>query len=127
VTPEHTAGARDLLGPDAFLSVEQGVVLSTDASWADVARGHLAMYLQLPNYRNSFIRQGFNEEDLDGGGSDLLVDRLIAHGDEAAIYARIAEHFEAGADHVAIQVLSSDPASPPYDDWRRLRPSEHGR
>ncbi len=127
VAPEHTAGARDILGPDAFLSVEQGVVLSEDSSWAEVARGHLSTYLQLPNYRNSFLRQGFSEADLDDGGSDLLVDAIIAHGDEAAIYARVEEHFAAGADHVAIQILNSDFASPPYEDWKRLRPSENGR
>ena len=127
VTPEHTRGARDLLGPDGFLSVEQGVVLSDDASWSEVARGHLSTYLQLPNYRNSFLRQGFSEADLDDGGSDLLVDRIIAHGDEAAIYARVDEHFAAGADHVAIQILNSDFSKPPLDDWRRLSPRALGR
>lgn len=127
VTPEHTAAARDLLGPGAFLSVEQGVVLSQDASWSDVARGHLSTYLDLPNYRNSFLRQGFSPADLDDGGSDRLVDGIIAHGDEAAIYGRVEAHFAAGADHVAIQILNADFSNPPFEDWERLAPARNGR
>ena len=74
----------------------------------------------LPNYTNNFLRHGFTEDDLLDGGSDRLVDGVIAWGDLDTIAARIAEHHAAGADHVCIQVLQADPAAVPRDAWRRL-------
>jgi probable F420-dependent oxidoreductase len=127
VGPAHTAEARSIMGPDAFLAVEQGVVLDASGSWWEVARSHLTTYLSLPNYRNSFRRQGFDEADLEDGGSDRLVDAIVAHGDEAAIWERVEAHFAAGADHVAIQILSSTGGAMPADDWRRLSPRAAGR
>lgn len=120
VVPEHTAAARDALGAGPLVAPEQGVVLSTDPARArEVARQHLATYLALPNYANNWFRLGFTEEDTLDGGSDRLVDALIAWGDEDAILARVQEHRDAGADHVCLQVLGDDL---PMDDWRRLAP-----
>jgi probable F420-dependent oxidoreductase len=122
VTPEHTAVAREILGSGPILAPEQAVVLETDAGRArEIARAHLSVYLELPNYVNNLKRSaGFTDEDFASGGSDRLVDRLYAWGDEAAIAARVAEHREAGADHVSVQVLSGRRGELPLPEWRRL-------
>ena len=107
VPPEHTRRAREILGPCRILAPEQKVVLETDPERARaIARETVGMYLGTSNYTNNFRRLGFTEEDVAGGGSDRLVDAVIAWGDEEAIRARVAEHHAAGADHVAIQVLN---------------------
>ncbi len=121
VTPEHTAQARAILGQGPLLAPEQAVVLSTDPDEArERARTHLSGYLMLPNYRNNLLRLGFDEADVDGGGSDRLVDTVVVWGDEEAIAARVAEHRTAGADHVCIQVLTGDVSTFPLETWRRL-------
>ncbi|MBB4906544.1 LLM class F420-dependent oxidoreductase [Actinophytocola algeriensis] len=108
-TPEHTAQAREILGEGPLLVPEQKVVLSTDPAEARaIARGVLAMYLKLTNYTNAWLRLGFTEADLADGGSDRLVDALVAWGDADAIRERIAAHWDAGADQVALQVLNQD-------------------
>ncbi|MBI1180175.1 MAG: TIGR03620 family F420-dependent LLM class oxidoreductase [Alphaproteobacteria bacterium] len=109
VTPEHTAEARRILGPDKLLMVEQKVVLNTDPVQARAtARKMLGLYFALPNYRNNLARLGFAAEEIDtDGGSDRLVDALVAWGDEAALEARIRAHLDAGADQVCIQALSA--------------------
>lgn len=123
VTPEHTAGAREILGEGPLLIVEQGAVLAEDRRQAhDRARQHLEMYLTLPNYRNSWLREGFTEEDFAGGGSERLVDALVAWGGEEEILGRVRDHLEAGADQVLVQVLSEDTAAL-RRDWRRLAPA----
>ncbi len=120
-TPDLTRRTREALGPGPLIAPEQAVVLQTDPDAARAtARAHLAGYLGLPNYARSIMRAGFDEADLADGGSDRLVDRLVAWGDEAAIAARIAEHRDAGADHVCLQVLSDDRIGLPREDWRRL-------
>jgi probable F420-dependent oxidoreductase len=107
-TPEHTAQARQLIGPDAFLAPEHKVVLTTDAGKArDVGRKALDLYLGLTNYLNNFKRLGFTDEDLAKPGSDRLVDALVAYGTTDAIAARLKQHVDAGADHVPVQVLTS--------------------
>jgi probable F420-dependent oxidoreductase len=121
VPVEHTAVAREHLGPDALLAPEQAVVLSTDADEARrVARAHMATYLNLPNYTNNLRRFGWGDEDLADGGSDRLVDAIVAWGDEQAVVDRVAAHHERGADHVALQVLPLDGSSVPMGDWHRL-------
>ena len=121
VTPELTKAARDGIGPDRLVASEQGVVLETDPTTArEIARLHLGTYLGLPNYSNNWKRQGFTEDDIAGGGSDRLVDALVAWGDEAAIAKRVQEHRHAGADHVCIQVLTDDPRQFPIEQWRAL-------
>jgi probable F420-dependent oxidoreductase len=124
VTPELTAKARAGIGADGLVASEQGVVLETDPTRArDIARLHLKTYLGLPNYSNNWKRQGFTDDDLADGGSDRLVDALVVWGDEAAISARVQEHRDAGADHVCVQVLTSDPRAIPLDQWRALAPA----
>lgn len=121
VPVEHTAFAREHLGPDALLAPEQACVLSSDPEEARrVARGHMATYLGLPNYTNNLRRFGWGDEDLADGGSDTLVDAIVAWGDEQAILDRVAAHHERGADHVALQVLPIDGMSVPMDHWHRL-------
>jgi probable F420-dependent oxidoreductase len=107
-TPEHSAQARELMGPDAFLAPEHKVVLTTDAEKARaVGRKALEIYLNLTNYLNSWKRLGFTDEDVAKPGSDHLVDAVVAYGTTDAIAARLKEHLDAGADHVAVQVLTS--------------------
>lgn len=107
-TPEHTAEARRLLGPEAFLAPEHKAVLTTDADKArKVGRGALDIYLNLQNYLNSWKRLGFTDEDVAKPGSDRLVDAVVAYGTPEAIAARLTEHLDAGADHVPVQVLTS--------------------
>lgn len=108
-TPEHTRRARAILGPGAWLAPEQMVLLETDSTAARaVARAHMNIYLGLPNYQRNLKWLGFGDGDLAGGGSDRLIDAIVAWGDESAIARRIQEHFEAGADHVCIQPLRPD-------------------
>ena len=107
-TPEHTAQARELIGPEAFLAPEHKVVLTTDAEKARaVGRKALEIYLNLTNYLNSWKRLGFTDEDVAKPGSDRLVDAVVAYGTIDAIAARLKEHLAAGADHVPVQVLTS--------------------
>ncbi|CAN5297009.1 LLM class F420-dependent oxidoreductase [soil metagenome] len=107
-TPEHTAQARELIGPDAFLAPEHKVVLTTDPEAARaVGRKALAVYLDLANYLNSWKRLGYTDDDVAKPGSDALVDALVAHGELDAIAARLKAHLDAGADHVPVQVLTS--------------------
>jgi probable F420-dependent oxidoreductase len=109
VTPEHTAQARAIVGPDKWLCVEQKVLLVTDPAKArGVARQTMAFYLPLTNYRQNWQRLGFGEEDLADGGSDRFLDAMVAWGDEAAIRQRIQAHFDVGASHVCIQPLHPD-------------------
>jgi probable F420-dependent oxidoreductase len=121
VNPEHTAQARGILGHDRYLCPEQAVVLETDSRKArEIGRSFLAFYLGLPNYTNNFLRLGFGESDFKNGGSDRLVDAIIAWGDVIAVRNRIRAHQSAGADHVCIQVLTADPQVLPLPEWREL-------
>jgi probable F420-dependent oxidoreductase len=124
VPVEHTPVARSLLGEGPMLLVEQAAVLSTDADAARAAaRKHMAIYLTLPNYVNNLRRLGWDDDDLGGGGSDKLVDAIVAWGDEAAIAARVADHHAAGADHVCVQVIEDDMTALPLPAWRTLAPA----
>jgi probable F420-dependent oxidoreductase len=108
VTPQHTAEARQILGAGKWLCPEQMVVVETDPIRArKIARGTLATYLGLPNYTNNLRRFGFTDIDFADGGSDRLMDALVAWGDAAALKKRVQEHWDAGADHVCIQALST--------------------
>jgi len=107
-TPEHTAQARELIGPDAYLAPEHKVILTTDAEQARATgRKALDLYLGLANYLNNFKRLGFTDEDLAKPGSDRFIDAVVAHGTIDSIAARLNEHIAAGADTVAVQVLTS--------------------
>jgi probable F420-dependent oxidoreductase len=120
-TPEHTKQARELLGPDPYLCPEQAVVLEIDPAKARaIARKFLAIYLGLPNYTNNWLRLGFQESDISGGGSDRLIDAVVAWGDLKTVLNRIREHHSAGADHVCIQVLTDDSKTFPMREYREL-------
>lgn len=109
VTPEHTAQARELLGPDKFLAPEQKVLRIKDAGQARaVARQFMALYLGMENYRNSILAMGFNAEDIENGGSDRLVDAIVAWGDDQTIGKRLEAHWQNGADQVCLQPLRPD-------------------
>jgi len=124
VTPEHTARARQILGTGALLAPEQAVVLDTDAASArTTARAHMSIYLGLPNYARNLKTLGFTEADIGNGGSDRLVDAIVAWGDVDAIAARVRAHHDAGADHVCVQVLDPDPAAVPLAQWKTLAPA----
>jgi probable F420-dependent oxidoreductase len=106
----HTAGAREILGPTPLLAPEQAVVLDSDPTRArETARRHMAIYLMLPNYVENLRELGFHDVDFADGGSNELVDAIVAWGDEEQIAARVREHLDAGADHVAVQACSTDP------------------
>ena len=121
VPPEHTARAREILGSDRLLAVEQAVVLETDSTKArEIARAHASRYLALPNYANNLRRLGFGDEDLVGGGSNRLVDAIVAWGDMSAVIDRVRAHQSAGANHVCIQVLPPDPQALPIREWREV-------
>jgi probable F420-dependent oxidoreductase len=106
-SPEHTRMAREILGADKHLCVEQKIVLETDPTKArELARRVARMYIGLPNYRNNWLRMGLTEADLDGGGSDRFIDATVAWGTLAQIEERIQQHFDAGASHVCVQPIN---------------------
>lgn len=119
----HTARAREIMGPDAFLAVEQAVVLDTRVDRArELATAHVGGYLAAPHQQANLRRLGFGDDLLDGPG-DRLVDAIVAYGDTEAIVTRVRQHLDAGADHVCLQVLTADPTSLPLSEWRELAPA----
>lgn len=122
-TPDHTKIARDILGPDKLLCVEQKIVLTDDAEVAHAtAIGALSVYINLPNYRNNWLRLGFTEEEI-GSHAPRFLDAVVAWGSADAIQERIGEHQEAGADHVCIQALTpGHPFTMDQDALRVLSP-----
>jgi len=121
VPAEHTAMAREVLGKGPLLAPEVTVVLRSDPTGArEVARAFTARYLALPNYANNLRRLGFSEEDVAGAGSDRLVDAVVCWGDPATAAARVRQHLDAGADHVALQVLTGSAEGFPLAQYREL-------
>jgi probable F420-dependent oxidoreductase len=121
VTPEHTAFARERMGPGALLAPEQGVIFETDPAKArEIARQALGVYMQLPNYVNNWRRLGFTEDDVTGP-SDRLCDALFAWGGIDRIVSRVNQHLEAGANHVCIQVVHGAPGAAAADDFASSR------
>ena len=121
VPVDHTSQAREIMGDGALLAPEQAIVLANDEGEArEVARRHMDRYLQSTNYRNNLLRMGWPETDLEDGGSDALVDSIVAWGDVDAITARVLAHLEAGADHVCVQVLNGPGDVYPADELRVL-------
>jgi probable F420-dependent oxidoreductase len=118
VPVEHTARARQLLGPEPVLAVEQTAVVAPDPGAARrIARAWALDYLDLPNYANSWRRLGFGDEDLEG--SDRLLDAAFPFGDAGSIADRVREHLAAGADHVCVQLIAErddDPCLPQLEE-----------
>ncbi|QUR66463.1 LLM class F420-dependent oxidoreductase [Mycobacterium spongiae] len=109
-TPEHTATSRELVGSSVLLAPEHKVVLTADRDEARaIGRQFVDFYLGLRNYVNNWLRLGFSADDVRKPGSDRLIDALVAYGTPDAIAERLHEHLDAGADHVAIQVLGASP------------------
>jgi probable F420-dependent oxidoreductase len=124
VPPEHTATAREILGADKLLVPEQVCVLSEDPTVArEIARRHTTSYLRLPNYTANLQRFGFEPDDFADGGNDRLVDTICAWGSVDAVAARVEAHLDAGADHVAVQVLVDDRRGLPRREWAELAPA----
>jgi probable F420-dependent oxidoreductase len=114
-TPQHTGEARNLLGPTVFLAPEHKVVLARDAEASrKIGRETVDFYLNLSNYLNNWKRLGFTDDDIAKPGSDKLIDAVVAHGTPEDVAARLTEHLDVGADHVAIQVLGG---------WDKLLPT----
>jgi probable F420-dependent oxidoreductase len=124
VNVAHTAQAREILGPDMFLAVEHAVLFEEDPATArTIAREHLHPYLTTPFNIAKFRRLGYTEDDIAHGGSDRIVDDLVFWGPPERVVARLREHRDAGADHVAVQVIGADDAMP---HWRTLAEALRG-
>ncbi|GGV04223.1 LLM class F420-dependent oxidoreductase [Streptomyces filipinensis] len=121
VNTDHTARAREILGPDAFLAVEHAVLFEADPVRARaLAREHLHGYLTTPYNLAKFRRLGYTDDDLSGGGSDRFVDDLVFWGDPDTVVRKLRGHGEAGADHVAVQVIGVEPGASALPAWRLL-------
>ncbi|MER5480919.1 LLM class F420-dependent oxidoreductase [Streptomyces sp. NPDC002734] len=121
VDAQFVARARETLGAGPLLAPEVKVVLSADAAEARrIGRETVDMYTRLPNYTDNWLRMGFEEKDFADGGSDRLIDSVVVWGDDDTIRSRLAEFHDAGADHVAVQVLDGSPDRHPREGWRRL-------
>ena len=119
-SPSHTKMARDAMGPDSLLCVEQKVIFETDPTKArDIARKAAQTYQRLPNYRNNWLRMGLGEDDVDGDGSDTFIDATFAWGEIDAIKNRLQEHYDAGASHVCVQPIHPEGRMGDID-WRVL-------
>lgn len=123
VNVTHTAQAREILGPDAFLGVEHAVLFETDPDTARAtARKHLRVYLDPGSTYNlaKFRRLGYSEQDISNGGSDRLVDDLVFWGGLDTIVEKLHAHVDNGADHVAVQVIGTEPGQTAIPYWRML-------
>jgi probable F420-dependent oxidoreductase len=122
VPVEHTRIARERLGPEAVLAVEMTGVIETDRTISrGIARAFAARYLATENYANNLRRLGWADDDIAGGGSDRLIDTIVAQGDAVAIAGRVREHLDAGADHVCVQLRSDDPGDLGIAGYTELR------
>jgi len=121
VPPEHTRRARAILGPGKLLAPEQMVCFEADPTTARaIARQAMQTYLGLPNYVRNLASLGYGPDDVANGGSDRLVDAIVAWGGIDAVAARVKAHHDAGADHVCLQVLRANPAELPHEEWRAI-------
>ena len=127
VPPEHTAFARTTMGEGPLLCPEQAVVLESDPEKARaIGRMHTQIYVAQPNYVNNLKRLGFTDDDVANGGTDKLVDAIVAWGSIDDIVARVQAHFDAGADHVSVQALGASMREVPAEQWRELAPALTG-
>jgi probable F420-dependent oxidoreductase len=108
------------MGEGPLLAPEQAFLLETDPGRARAkAREHTTYYLRLDNYRRNLLRLGFAEDELADGGSDRLVDAIVAWGDADTVCDRVKAHLDAGADHVCVQAVGADP----LEELRRAAPA----
>lgn len=126
VPVEHTALAREVMGADALLAPEQAVILETDPDKARaIARQHMTTYTRLPNYVNNLKRFGFEDEEI-VKQEDRVVDAIVAWGNIDTVVARVKAHFDAGADHVCMQVLTDAQGTLPMRQWQELADATRG-
>lgn len=124
VPAEHTATARETLGNGPLLAPEVTVVLESDPTAArELARTFTTGYLGLPNYSNNLRNFGFSDDDIANGGSDRLVDAVVCWGDVDTVATKVKRHFDAGADHVCVQVVSASREHFPIAEYRELAPA----
>jgi probable F420-dependent oxidoreductase len=115
----HTRGARGLLGPGTFLAANMPTVVAADAATArTIGEGQMKLYLGMPNYTQNLVRGGWAEDELAGAGSDRLFDAIVAWGDPAGLRERVQRHFDAGADHAVLNVISATPDRPAEAELR---------
>jgi len=121
VPTAYTGRARETLGPGPLLATEHKAVLEADPRAArEIGRPRVrSPYLGLVNYTSNLRRLGWTDADLADGGSDALIDALVAHGDPARVAAQLSQHLTAGADHVCVQLLTP-PDADPVDRYRQL-------
>jgi probable F420-dependent oxidoreductase len=119
VPVEHTEFARTILGPEPLLAPEQAVLISRNGDDA-AARRYVGTYVRLANYARNLARLGFGADDVGGDGSERAVEAMVARGGSDAAVERITEHLEAGADHVAVRVLTDDPKRLPFPELDEL-------
>jgi len=120
VTPDYTAKAREVLGPKAWLCVEQKICLTNSLSDARfIAKKQMDRYLRWPNYVDNWIRMGFKHSDLEGEGSSKFLDAMVCWGSDKRIMNCLEQHFSAGADHVVVQALRPDGKE--YPDFDALK------
>ncbi|WP_239164900.1 TIGR03620 family F420-dependent LLM class oxidoreductase [Actinoplanes palleronii] len=121
VTLAYVSAYRKMVGPEPLIAPHQAVVLDTDQNRARAAaRAGIGMFLGFPTYRNNLKRLGFGDDDLVPGGSDRLIDALVAHGTAEDVARRVQDHLDAGADHVALHVITSGGSGLPLAQWREL-------
>jgi len=121
--PSHTARAREILGPDKRLNVVVPSCLCEDAATArSTGRKALQIYLPLPAYRRQWLQWGFGDDDFENGGSDRLIDSLLAWGSEQTIRARMQEHLDAGADQIEVSPLNPEGRGPHWKLLEALAP-----
>lgn len=119
VPVEHTALAREAVGPDKMVATELMIVMEEDPATArEIARKSMAIYLTLPNYANNLMRQGFTETEI-SEASDNVVDAIVAWGSIDTIAKRVKDHQDAGASHVCLQVLDGT-MDIPESQWSEL-------
>lgn len=126
VPVEHTVLAREVMGAGALLAPEQAVILETDPDKARaIARQHMTTYTRLPNYVNNLKRFGFEDDEI-VNQEDRVVDAIVAWGSTDTVVARVKAHFDAGADHVCMQVLTDATGVLPMRQWQELADATRG-
>ena len=106
MTPQHAQQTRARIGAKAALSVVAMFLAEQDPNVARAkARSALKMYVRLDYYHREWRKLGFVDADFADGGSDRLIDALVAWGNDDALRARIAAFDTAGATRVIVMPL----------------------
>lgn len=121
--PEHTARARQLLGPDKLLVVGLSAVMDDDRDRARAtARQVVSNWAGLASFQAILTELGYPAEELAELG-DRVVDALVAHGGPDTIAAKTHEHLAAGADHVTLLPPVGTEFAPGIDQLIQVAPA----